>query len=185
MDKSDKLTDMVYEEEDVRKSVEKRRDFPDNVEIVEKAQTVMVTNDKPGGMALFLANNKEDEIEVGKDTRYGEDAYRTRHGIGEIIKCGVKRKRGRTKLTRAKQTVKLPPTPCGICKRNLNQWRSVPCSECNMYIHLQKKCSGLESEKQYNTDYRCPRCLNNGDAAEKNNHHNKQLERVKTAGRKR
>ena len=54
-----------------------------------------------------------------------------------------------------------------------------------MYIHLQKKCSGLESVKQYNTDYRCPRCLNNGDAAEINNHHNKQIERVKTAGRKR
>ena len=41
MDKSDKLTDMVYEEKDVRKSVEKRKDFPDNVEIVENAQTVM------------------------------------------------------------------------------------------------------------------------------------------------
>ena len=95
MDKSDKLTDMVYEDDDVWKSVEKRRDFPDNVEIVENAQTVMVTNNKPGGMALYLANNKEDEIEMEKDTRYGEDAYRTRHGIGEIIKCGIKRKRGR------------------------------------------------------------------------------------------
>ena len=156
MDKSDKLTDIVYEEEDVRKSVEKRRDFPDNVEIVENAQTVMVTNKKPGGMALFLANNKEDEIEVEKDTRYGEDAYRTRHGIGEIIKCGIKRKRGRTKLTRTKrgktkltrtkQTVKSPPTPCGICRRNLNQWKSVLCRECNKYIHLRKKCSGLDSE---------------------------------------
>ena len=92
MDKSGKLTDMVHEEEDVRKSVEKRRDFPDKVEIVENAQTVMVTNKKPGGMALFLANNREEEIEVEKDTRYGEDEYRTRHGIGEIIKCGVKRK---------------------------------------------------------------------------------------------
>ena len=109
---------MVYEDDDVRKSVEKRRDFPDNVEIVENAQTVMVMNNKPGGMALYLANNKEDEIEVEKDTRYGEDAYRTRHGIGEIIKCGIKRKRGRTKLTRAKQTVKSPPTPCGICRHN-------------------------------------------------------------------
>merc|ERR1712029_58974 len=74
---------------------------------------------------------------------------------------------------------------CGICRHNLNQWRSVLCRECNMYILLQKKCSGLESVKQYNTDYRCPRCLNNGDAAEINNHHNEQIERVKTAGRKR
>ena len=41
MDKPDNLTDMVYEEEDIRKSVEKRRDIPDNVEIVENAQTVM------------------------------------------------------------------------------------------------------------------------------------------------
>ena len=49
MDKSDKLTDMVYEEEDIRKSVEKRRDSPDNVNIVENVQTVMVTNNKPGG----------------------------------------------------------------------------------------------------------------------------------------
>ena len=189
MDKSDKLTDMVYEDDDVRKSVEKRRDIPDNVEILENAQTIMVTNNKPGGMALYLANNKEDGIEVEKDTRYGEDAYRTRHGIGEIIKCGIKRKRGRkggrTKLTRTKQTVKSPPTPCGTCRRNLNQWRSVLCRECNMYIHLQKKCSGLESLKQYNTDYRCPRCLNNGDVAEINNNQNEQIERVKTAGRKR
>ena len=52
MDKSDKLTDMVYEDEDVMKSVEKRRNIPDKVEIVENAQTVMVTNKKPGGMAL-------------------------------------------------------------------------------------------------------------------------------------
>ena len=58
MDKSDKLTDMVYEEEDVRKSVEKRRDFPDNVEIVENAQTIMVTNKKLGRMSLYLANIK-------------------------------------------------------------------------------------------------------------------------------
>merc|ERR1712029_798728 len=102
---------------------------------------------------------------------------------------GIKRKRGRkggrTKLTRTKQTVKLPPTPCGTCKRNLNQWRSVLCRECNMYIHAQKKCSCLESLKQYNTDYRCPRCLNNGDVAEINNNQNEQIERVKTAGRKR
>ena len=28
-----------------------------------------------------------------KDTRYGEDAYRIRHGVGEIIKGGIKRKR--------------------------------------------------------------------------------------------
>ena len=54
-----------------------------------------------------------------------------------------------------------------------------------MYINLRKKCSGLDSEKQYNTDYRCSRCLNNGDAAEINNHHNEQIEKVKTAGRKR
>ena len=54
-----------------------------------------------------------------------------------------------------------------------------------MYIHAQKKCSGLESLKQYNTDYRCPRCLNNGDVAEINNNQNEQIERVKTAGRKR
>ena len=74
MDKSDKLTDMVHEDEDVMKSVEKRRNVPDKVEIVENAQTVMVTNKKPGGMALYLANNKEDEIGMEKDTRYGEDA---------------------------------------------------------------------------------------------------------------
>ena len=185
MDKSDKLTDMVYEEEDVRKSVEKRRDFPDNVEIVENAQTVMVTNKKPGGMALFLANNKEEEIEVEKDTRYGEDAYRTKHGIGEIIKCGVKRKRGGKKLTRTKQTVKLPPTPCGICRRDLNRHRSILCRGCKIYIHLQKKCSGLESEKQYNKDYRCSRCVISGEVPEINNHHKDQSEKGKTAGRKR
>ena len=66
MDKSDKLTDMVHEDEDVMKSVEKRRNVPDKVEIVENAQTVMVTNKKPGGMALYLANNKEDEIGIEK-----------------------------------------------------------------------------------------------------------------------
>ena len=185
MDKSDKLTDMVYEEEDVRKSVEKRRDFPDNVEIAENAQTVMVTNKKPGGMALFLANNREEEIEVEKDTRYGEDAYRTKHGIGEIIKCGVKRKRGRKKLTRTKQTVKLPPTPCGICRRDLNRCRSILCRGCKIYIHLQKKCSGLESEKQYNKDYRCSRCVISGEVPEINNHHKDQSEKGKTAGRRR
>ena len=185
MDKSGKLTDMVHEEEDVRKSVEKRRDFPDKVEIVENAQTVMVTNKKPGGMALFLANNREEEIEVEKDTRYGEDEYRTRHGIGEIIKCGVKRKRGRKKLTRTKQTVKLPPTPCGICRRDVNRWMSVLCRGCKMYIHLQKKCSGLESEKQYNKDYRCSRCVISGEVPEVNNHHKEQSEKGKIAGRKR
>ena len=187
MDKSDKLTDMVHEDEDVMKSVEKRRNVPDKVEIVENAQTVMVTNKKPGGMALYLANSKEDEIGMEKDTRYGEDAYKTRHGIGEIIKGGIKRKRGRkggrTKLTKYKQTVKSSPTPCGICKRHLNQWTSVLCRKCNTYIHL-KRCSGLESEKQYNVDYRCPNCSNKGDTA-KQNHQNEQIEKVKKAGRKR
>ena len=88
MDKSDKLTDMVYEDEDVRKSVEKRRDLPDNVGIVEKAQTIILINETNGGKALYVANNKEDEIGMEKDTRYDEDAYRIRHGVGEIIKGG-------------------------------------------------------------------------------------------------
>ena len=95
MDNQDKLIDMVGENEEVMKSVEKRRNIPDKAEIVENAQTIMVTNKKTSGMALYLANNKEDEIGMEKDTRYGEDAYRTRHGIGEMIKCGIKRKRER------------------------------------------------------------------------------------------
>ena len=189
MDKSDKLTDMVHEDEDVRKSVEKRRDFPDIVEIVENAQTIIVTNETKGGKALYLANNKEGEIGMEKDTRYGEDAYRIRHGVGDIIKTGIKRKRGRkpgktktrTKLTRPKQAVKLPPTPCGICGRNLNRSKSVPCKECNKYVHLHEKCSGLKSQKQYKLDYRCPRCSNNGDAVELNNHPKEQTESLKTA----
>ena len=50
MDKSDKLTDLVYEDEDVRKSVEKRRDLPDNVG---NAQTFIVTKETTGGKAFF------------------------------------------------------------------------------------------------------------------------------------
>ena len=42
MDKSDKLIDMVCEDEEVMKSVEKRRNIPDKVEIVENAQTIRV-----------------------------------------------------------------------------------------------------------------------------------------------
>ena len=53
-----------------------------------------------------------------------------------------------------------------------------------MYIHLQKKCSGLESENQYTPDYRYPKYSNDGDG-ELNNHPNEQIESVKTAGRKR
>ncbi|MEL7079725.1 MAG: hypothetical protein AAGM46_28235, partial [Cyanobacteria bacterium J06582_2] len=122
-------------------------------------------------------------------TRHGEDSYKERHGIKEIIKGGIRRKRGRkagrTKLTRAKQTEKSPPTPCGTCRRNLNQWKSILCRGCNMYIHLQKKCSGLISEKQYNLDYRCPRCSNDGDEVEMNNQLNKQMEGENATGIKR
>ena len=189
MDNSDKLIDMVGENKEVMKSVEKRRNIPDKAEIVENAQTVMVTNEKPGGIALYVTNNKEDETGMEKDTRHGEDSYKERHGIKEIIQGGIRRKRGRkagrTKLTRAKQTVKSPPTPCGTCRRNLNHWKSVLCRGCNMYIHLQKKCSGLTSEKQYNPDYRCPRCSNDGDEVEIDNQLNKQIELEKTIGRKR
>ena len=189
MDNSDKLIDMVGENKEVMKSVEKRRNIPDKAEIVENAQTITVTNEKPGGIALYVTNNKEDETGMEKDTRHGEDSYKERHGIKEIIKGGIRRKRGRkagrTKLTRAKQTVKSPPTPCGICRRNLNQWKSVLCGGCGMYIHLQKKCSGLTSEKQYNPEYRCPRCSDDGDEVEIDNEPNKQLEIEKTTGRKR
>ena len=151
MDNSDNLIDLVgKKDEEVMKSVEKRRNIPDKVEIMENAQTTMVTNEKPGGIALYVANNKEDETGMEKDTRHGEDSYKERHGIKEIIKGGIRKKRGRkagrTKLTRAKQTEKSPPTPCGTCRRNLNQWKSVLCRGCNVYIHLQKKCSGLISE---------------------------------------
>ena len=143
MDNSDKLIDMVGENEEVMKSVEKRRNIPDKAEIVENAQTITVTNEKPGGIALYVTNNKEDETGMEKDTRHGEDSYKERHGIKEIIQGGIRRKHGRkagrTKLTRAKQTVKSPPTPCGTCRRNLNHWKSVLCRGCNMYIHLQKK----------------------------------------------
>ena len=152
MDNSDKLIDLVgKKDEEVMKSVKKRGNVPDKVEIMENAQTITVTSEKPGGIALYVTNNKEDETGMEKDTRHGEDSYKERHGIKEIIKGGIRKKRGRkagrTKLTRAKQTEKSPPTPCGTCRRNLNQWKSVLCRGCNMYIHLQKKCSGLESEK--------------------------------------
>ena len=89
MDKSDKLINMVCEDEEVMKSVEKRRNIPDNIEIVENAQTVRVMNEKPGGMAFYLVNNKKDETGMEKDTRYGEDAYKERHGTKEIIRGGI------------------------------------------------------------------------------------------------
>ena len=66
----------------------------------------------------------------------------------------------------------------------MNNGKSVPCKECNKFIHLQEKCSGLESEGQYNLEYRCPRCINNTDEDELNNHINKQIENGKTTGRK-
>ena len=70
MDNSDKLIDLVgKKDEEVMKSVEKRRNIPDKVEIMENAQTTMVTNVKPGGIALYVANNKEDETGMEKDTR--------------------------------------------------------------------------------------------------------------------
>ena len=89
MDNSDKLIDMVGENKEVMKSVEKRRNIPDKAEIVENAQTITVTNEKPGGIALYVTNNKEDETGMEKDTRYGEDSYKERHGIKEIIRGGI------------------------------------------------------------------------------------------------
>ena len=182
MDKSDKLTDLVYEDVDVRKSVEKRRDLPDNVG---NAQTFMVTKETNGGKAFFLVDNN-DETGMEKDTRYGEDAYKIRHGVGEIILGGTKRKRKgrRSNYTRPKQSAKLPATPCGTCGRNANQAKSIPCVECDEWVHLQKKCSGLESVKQYRLDYRCPRCTNNRDEAELDNQQDEQMESVKAAGKK-
>ena len=151
MAETDKLTDMVYEDAEVRKSVEKRRDLRENVEVVENVQAGMTTNEVSGkGIALYFSNNNKVETNKDKDTRYGEDAYKERHGTGEIIRSVTTRKRGkrrgRTNFTRPKKTLKLPPTPCGLCKLDVNHGTSVLCNECNKYFHLHKKCSGLESE---------------------------------------
>ena len=117
--------------------------------------------------------------------------------VRKIIGSVIRRKRGKKRgpkwaKTKQTKTKKLPPTLCGICKINLNPVASVPCQECKMYVHL-KKCSGLESEKQYKPDYRCPRCTNDAygygadidEEEELNNHTDKQPESGKTTGRKR
>ena len=170
MAETDKLTDMVYEDAEVRKSVEKRRDLRENVEVVENVQAGMTTNEVSGkGIALYFSNNNKVETNKDKDTRYGEDAYKERHGTEEIIKSTISRKRGkrrgRKNFSRQK-TVKFPPTPCVMCKLNVNIGTSVQCNDCKQYIHLKKKCSGLESKGQYNLDYSCPRCINDIDEAE-------------------
>ena len=189
MAETDKLTDMVYEDAEVRKSVEKRRDFRENVEVVENVQAGMITNEVSGkGIAFYFSNNNKVETNKDKDTRYGEDAYKERHGTEEIIKSTIRRKRGKRRgkknFTRQK-TVKFPPTPCIMCEVNVNIGKSVPCKDCKKYIHLKEKCSGLESEEQYNLDYRCPRCINDTDEPEINNNLNELIENVKTNGRKR
>ena len=73
MTETDKLTDMVYEDEEVRKSVEKRRELRENVEEGVKLQTV-ITNETSKGTAFYFPNINEIETNKDKDTRYGEDA---------------------------------------------------------------------------------------------------------------
>ena len=104
MTETDKLTDMVYEDEEVRKSVEKRRELRENGV---KLQTVII-NENSKGTAFYFPNINEIETNKGKDTRYGEDAYKERHGTEEIIKStrGRKRgkRRGRKNFTKKKKT---------------------------------------------------------------------------------
>ena len=71
-----------------------------------------------------------------------------------------------------------------FAKINLNCFKSVLCQECNKFIHLKKKCLGLESEKQYKPDYRCPQCINDAYGADidkeeekLNNHPDKQTKK--------
>ena len=115
--------------------------------------------------------------------------------VRKVIGSVIRRKRGKkrgTKWAKPKQTKnkKLPPTLCGICKINLNPVASVLCQECKMYVHL-KKCSGLDSEKQYKPDYSCPRCTRDAYGAdideeeELDNCPDKQPDSEKTNGRKR
>ena len=50
-----------------------------------------------------------------------------------------------------------PKCPCGVCTTNV-AWNcySVLCTDCKHWIHL--KCSGLNSTKDYNKDFRCRIC---------------------------
>merc|ERR1711874_256000 len=116
--------------------------------------------------------------------------------MGKIIGNVIRRKRGKQRGPKWGKTKKLPPTLCGICNINLNYVNSVQCQECKKYVHL-KKCSGLDSEKQYKPDYKCPRCIEveveaeavaygaDDEEDELKNGPDKQPESEKTTGRKR
>ena len=118
-------------------------------------------------------------------------------GVRKVIGNVIRRKRGKQRgpkwgKTKQTKTKKLPPTLCGICNINLNYVNSVQCQECKKYVHL-KKCSGLDSEKQYKPDYKCPRCIEaeavaygaDDEEDELKNGPDKQPESEKTTGRKR
>ena len=47
-------------------------------------------------------------------------------------------------------------------------WITVnPCTDQGCYMHIYlRKFSGLKLERQYNPDYQCPSCTNDGDGAE-------------------